>query len=136
MTARNDAHVLATVLAPIHPESSATARRPLSLVSSGWPPCTVRVVIVHPKRLVCAGIAALLEREDGIEVIGQAASGDEALGLARRLRPDVVLRDVELDQDPAALVRAVRLDARRGRRPGRRTNLRLIKGERQWNSGT
>ena len=134
--ARNDAHVPTSVLAPTHPESSGSARRPLSLVSSDWPPCTLRVIIVHAQRLVRAGIAALLEREDGIEVIGEAASGDEALGLALRLRPDVLLMDVELDQDPAELVRAVRLDARRGHRRSHRTTLRLIEGERQWNSGT
>jgi DNA-binding NarL/FixJ family response regulator len=96
----------------------------------------IRVVIVHAQRLVRAGIAALLEREDGIEVIGEAASGEEAISLARRLRPDVLLRDLELDRDPAELVRAVRLDARRGHGRSNRTTLRLIRGERQWNSGT
>ena len=110
--------------------------RPLSLVSAGWPRCTILVVVVHAQRLVRAGIAALLEREDGIDVIGEAASGDEALGLARRFRPDVVLTDVELDRDPAELIRAVRLDARQGHRRSHRTTLRLIEGERQWNSGT
>jgi DNA-binding NarL/FixJ family response regulator len=90
------------------------------------------VVIVHAQRLVRAGIAALLERGDGIEVIGEAASGDEAVGLARRLRPDVVLIDVELDRGPAELIRAVRLEART--RHQRRQTLRLIEGERQWNS--
>jgi DNA-binding NarL/FixJ family response regulator len=93
------------------------------------------VVIVHAQRLVRAGIAALLERGDGIEVVGEAASGDEAIGLARRLRPDVVLIDVELDRGPAELVRAVRLEARQ-QRHRRRPTLRLIEGERQWNSVT
>jgi hypothetical protein len=120
---------------PSHLESSGSTR-PVALISAGWPPCTIHVVIVHAQRLVRAGIAALLEREDGIEVIGEAASRDEAIGLARRLRPDVLLMDVELDRHPAELVRAVRLDARRGHRRSRRTTLRLIEGERQWNSGT
>jgi AmiR/NasT family two-component response regulator len=119
---------------PIRAESCDPTRRPLSLVSVGWPSCTIRVVIVHAQRLVRAGIAALLEREDGIEVIGEAASGEEALGLARRLRPDVVLIDVELDRGPAELIRAVRLEARQRHR--RRQTLRLIEGERQWNSAT
>jgi DNA-binding NarL/FixJ family response regulator len=91
--------------------------------------------MVHAQRLVCAGIAASLEHENGIEVIGEATSGDETLGLALRLRPGVLLIDVELDQDPAELVRAARLDAP-GHGRSHRTTLRLIEGERQWNSGT
>jgi hypothetical protein len=108
-------------------------QHPLSLVDAG-PPDTIHVVIVHAQRLVRAGIAALLERGDGIEVIGEAASGEEALRLARRLRPDVVLEDVELDRGPAELIRTVRLEARQRRR--RRHTLRLIEGERTWNSVT
>jgi hypothetical protein len=112
---------------------SGLTQHPLSLVDAG-PPHTIRVVIVHAPRLVRAGIAALLERGDGIEVIGEAASGEEALGLARRLRPDVVLEDVELDRGPAELIRTVRFEARQRRR--RRHTLRLIEGERAWNSVT
>jgi hypothetical protein len=130
---RNDGDMSVTVL-PADPESSGSTRR-LSLVSAGRPPCTIRVVIVHAQRLVRAGIAALLEREDGIEVIGEAASGDEAISLARRLRPDVLLMDVELDRGPAELIRAVRLDAQRGDGRSQRTTLRLIRGERAWNFG-
>ena len=119
---------------PTRPSVSGSTRRPLSLVDAGPPCITIRVVIVHAQRLVRAGIAALLERGDGIEVIGEAASSDEALGLARRLRPDVVLIDVELDRGPAELIRAVRLEA--WQRHQRRQTLRLIEGERQWNSVT
>src|SRR3954452_20246422 len=118
---------------PTRSSFSGSAQSPLSLVGAG-PPCTVRVVIVHAQRLVRAGIAALLERGDGIEVIGEAASGEEALGLARRPRPDVVLEDVELDRGPAELIRTVRFEARQRRR--RRHTLRLIEGERAWNSVT
>jgi len=120
---------------PTRPSVPGSTRRPLSLVDAGPPCTTIRVVIVHAQRLVRAGIAALLERGDGIEVVGEAASGDEAIGLARRLRPDVVLIDVELDRGPAELMRAVRLEARQ-QRHRRRPTLRLIEGERQWNSVT
>ena len=119
---------------PTRTSVSGSTRRPLSLVDAGPPCITIRVVIVHAQRLVRAGIAALLERGDGIEVIGEAASSEEARGLARRLRPDVVLIDVELDRGPAELIRTVRLEARQ--RHQRRQTLRLIEGERQWNSVT
>jgi PleD family two-component response regulator len=130
--ARNDARVPPSVL-PTHPRFSRSTESPLPLVASGAPD-SIRVVIVHAQRLVRAGIAALLERGDGIEVVGEAASGEEALGLARRLRPDVVLIDVALDRGPAELIRAVRLEARQRHR--RRPTLRLIEGERRWNSVT
>ena len=68
-------------------------------------------------------------------MVGEAASGDEALGLARRLRPDVLLKDVELDQDPAQLVRAVRLTPGEAS-DGTTERPEIDQGERQWNSGT
>ncbi|MEW2624944.1 response regulator transcription factor [Streptomyces sp. NPDC048106] len=46
--------------------------------------------------MVRAGLRALLSSTDGIEVVGEAASGAEALATAARLRPDVVLMDLQL----------------------------------------
>jgi len=57
---------------------------------------TIRVVIAHGQRLVRAGLRLLLEREAGIAVVAEAATGDEAVALAQRLAPDVVLVDVHL----------------------------------------
>jgi DNA-binding NarL/FixJ family response regulator len=57
---------------------------------------TVRVVIAHGRRLVRAGLRLLLEREAGIAVVAEAATGDEAVALARQLAPHVVLVDVHL----------------------------------------
>lgn len=131
--ARDDGAVPSSVL-PLRAECPAPTGRRLSLVEAGRPWSTIRVLIVHPQRLVRAGIAALLEREEGIEVIGEAGSGEEAFGLARRLRPDVVLTDVALDRGPAELIRTVKLEARQRRR--RRQTLRLIQGELEWNSVT
>jgi CheY-like chemotaxis protein len=125
----------ASVPAPSLPESSGSTPRHLSLVGAGPPPPTIRVVLVHERRLVRAGLRALLERDPGIAVIGEAASGDEAAGLARRLRPDVMLTDVELDKEPAELIRAVRRDARRGCALNHRPALHLIEGDGRWNSG-
>jgi DNA-binding NarL/FixJ family response regulator len=55
---------------------------------------TIRVAIAHGQRLVRAGLCALLEPEPGICVIDEAADGENAVAVARRLRPDVVLLDV------------------------------------------
>jgi DNA-binding NarL/FixJ family response regulator len=56
----------------------------------------IRVALVDDQALVRAGFAALLDAEDDIEVVGEAADGDEALQLLRRTRPDVVLMDIRM----------------------------------------
>jgi DNA-binding NarL/FixJ family response regulator len=56
----------------------------------------IRVLLADDQALVRAGFAALLDAEDDIEVVGQAADGDEAYQLARRERPDVVLMDIRM----------------------------------------
>jgi DNA-binding NarL/FixJ family response regulator len=54
------------------------------------------VVLVDDQGLVRAGFQALLNSEDGIEVVGQAADGQAGLELIRRLRPDIVLMDIRM----------------------------------------
>ncbi|MEU9019477.1 response regulator transcription factor [Actinomadura sp. NPDC048394] len=56
----------------------------------------VRVLIVDDHRIVLDGFAVLLDSVDGIDVVGEAASGEEAVALAAELVPDVVLMDVEM----------------------------------------
>ena len=56
----------------------------------------LRVLLADDQALVLAGFGALLEAEDGIEVAGTAADGEEAVALARSLVPDVVLMDVRM----------------------------------------
>jgi len=56
----------------------------------------IRVCLVDDHALVRTGMRMLLDGEDGIEVVGEAACGEEALPLARRLQPDVVLCDLHL----------------------------------------
>jgi DNA-binding NarL/FixJ family response regulator len=56
----------------------------------------IRVLIAYGDRLARAGLHALLEVEKGISVAGAAADGAEAIALARRTRPDVLLIDLTL----------------------------------------
>jgi len=57
---------------------------------------TIAVAVADGQRLVRAGVRALLDREPGIAVVGEAATGEEAVALAHRTRPDVVLVDLNL----------------------------------------
>ena len=56
----------------------------------------LRVLIVDDHPIVRAGLRALFGTESGVEVVGEAATGEEAVALARHLHPDVVLCDVRL----------------------------------------
>jgi DNA-binding NarL/FixJ family response regulator len=72
---------------------------------------TVRVLVVDDQRLVREGIASLLGIQPGIEVVGTAADGREAVERVLALTPDVVLMDVrmpEMDGVDAAAVLAKR----------------------------
>ncbi len=56
----------------------------------------IRVLLADDHLLVRTGFRVILEIEDDIEVIGEAADGAEAVALTERRRPDVVLMDVEM----------------------------------------
>ncbi len=56
----------------------------------------IRVLLADDQGLVRAGLRALLDAEDDITVVGEASGGDEAVTLARRLVPDVVLMDIRM----------------------------------------
>lgn len=56
----------------------------------------VKVVIVDDQDMVRAGFAALLAAQDGIDVVGQAANGAQALTVCAAADPDVVLMDVRM----------------------------------------
>jgi DNA-binding NarL/FixJ family response regulator len=56
----------------------------------------IRVVIADDQQLIRAGFSALLASEADIDVVGEAATGTEAVHLVERLRPDVVLMDIRM----------------------------------------
>jgi len=56
----------------------------------------IRVVLVDDHAVIRAGLAQLLAGTDDIEVVGEAENGSEAVDRVRRLRPDVVLMDLQM----------------------------------------
>ena len=60
----------------------------------------IRVLIVDDHELVRAGLRSLLQPEADIEIVGEVATGSQALVQGRRLRPDVVMLDARLPDMP------------------------------------
>jgi DNA-binding NarL/FixJ family response regulator len=56
----------------------------------------IRIVVADDQQAIRAGLVLILDAAPGIEVVGQAADGAEALALCRRLRPDVAVLDVRM----------------------------------------
>ncbi len=56
----------------------------------------IRILLVEDQALVLGALAALLELEDDLEVVGRAGNAETALRLAAELRPEVVLTDIEM----------------------------------------
>jgi DNA-binding NarL/FixJ family response regulator len=68
----------------------------------------IRVLLVDDDDLMRAGLRAVLSSDDGIEVVGEAVDGRDAVGRVDRLNPDVVLMDVRMPRlDGIAATRAL-----------------------------
>ena len=69
---------------------------------------SVRVLLADDQAMVRAGFRMILELEEGIEVVGEAQDGEEAVAAARRARPDVIVMDVRMPRlDGVAATRRV-----------------------------
>ena len=59
---------------------------------------SIKILIADDQALVRAGFKMILDAEDDLEVIGEAVDGRQAVEMARRLKPDVILMDIRMPE--------------------------------------
>ena len=59
---------------------------------------SIRVLIADDHPIVRQGLATVLSQEEDLEVVGQAGNGLEAVALARKLHPDIILMDLQMPE--------------------------------------
>ena len=70
---------------------------------------TIRVVVVDDQRLFTKGLSGLVDMLEGVEVVGVAYDGEEAVALCRKEEPDVVLMDISMPKmDGISATREIR----------------------------
>jgi DNA-binding NarL/FixJ family response regulator len=70
---------------------------------------TVRILLVDDHAIVREGLRALLDDANGMRIVGEASNGDEAVEMAARLEPNLVLMDLKMPGLPAPdAIRAIR----------------------------
>src|SRR5689334_8382737 len=77
---------------------SGTTAPAAAILAPGGAPMPVRVVVSDDHAMVRRGLVELLSAADGIEVVGEAANGREALDRIAELDPDVVLMDLQMPE--------------------------------------
>jgi PAS domain S-box-containing protein len=90
-----------TVTVPIGPQAAQEVTLPLSEAASeaaGMRNTTaaIRVLVADDHEVMRKGLVGILEQQHGIEIVGEACNGRQALEEVRRLKPDVVIMDVSM----------------------------------------
>ncbi|WP_367650446.1 response regulator [Nocardioides sp. zg-DK7169] len=71
---------------------------PVTGSASGSAGAPIRVLLVDDQELFRAGVSVIVDAQEGMEVVGQAADGVEAVRLVEQLTPDVVLMDIRMPE--------------------------------------
>ena len=96
----------------------------------------IRIMIVDDHPVVRAGLASMLSTQPGIDVVGSAASGVEALALLKTITPDVILMDLRMSgMSGLETIRAINLRTDPPRNDPRFQKLAASAAPKKWYRG-